>query len=279
MLFRSPSLVDLDGIDIGRSFEADAPLDAMRQFFQQTGYLHVRNVFSNTDVAALREEIERLQGIAAPDDNRSWWAKNADGETVLCRLTYVNDRSALLRTQHEDARVTRIVDALRGDTPLVATPDHGDGHSVVLKNPGAVEGLSDLPWHVDCGLGGHPVMCPARNVGIQIDAATPQAGQLHFMAGSNRFSASHLGGGVPAGSPTVAIETQPGDVTFHTTDTLHAAPAPTASSGQGRRVMYVSFSNPIKTRVIPAGSGYNDVVLKSNQGNRVLSVEEQLAAR
>lgn len=273
-----PSLVELDGIDIGRSFDADAPLDSLRDFFRATGYLHVRGVFKPNEVAAMRDEIERLQAIAAPGDDRSWWARNAAGDNMLCRLTYVNERSELLGNKHEDLRVTRIVDALRGRTPLVPTPTNGDGHSVVLKNPGAVEGLSDLPWHVDCGLGGHPVMCPAINVGVQIDAATPETGQLHFMAGSNRFSSSHLGGGVPAGSPTVAIETQPGDLTFHSTDTLHLAPPPTASSGRGRRAMYLTFSNPLSLQVVPAGSGYNDVVLKSNQGNRVLSVEEKLAA-
>ena len=41
----------------------------------------------------------------------------------------------------------------------------------MITNPGATEGLSDLPWHVDCGLGGHPVLCPTVNLGIQLDAA------------------------------------------------------------------------------------------------------------
>ena len=42
----------------------------------------------------------------------------------------------------------------------VPTPGEGDGVTVIWKQPGVAEGMGDLPWHRDCGLGGHAAMCP-----------------------------------------------------------------------------------------------------------------------
>ena len=61
---------------------------------------------------------------------------------------------------------------------LFPTPDHGDGISVVMKVPEIEHGLSDLPWHRDCGMGGHPLICPGLNIGIQLDEANEESGQL-----------------------------------------------------------------------------------------------------
>src|SRR5262249_57895615 len=86
----------------------------------------------------------------------------------------------------DDPRVVRLGALLGGGLlPLV---DRSDAHSLVIKNPGVVEGLSDLPWHRDCGLGGHPFTCPSVQVGIQLDAASAASGRLHFVPGSWRGS-------------------------------------------------------------------------------------------
>ena len=37
-------------------------------------------------------------------------------------------------------------------------------------------------------MGGHPIMCPAINIGIQLDAATLESGCLRFVPGSHRSS-------------------------------------------------------------------------------------------
>ena len=87
-------------------------------------------------------------------------------------------------------------------------------------------GLADLPWHRDCGMGGHSVKCPLLNVGIQLDAATPAAGQLQMIAGSHRGTSRLPADDDVDGLPVVAITTGPGDVTAHFGHTLHAAPPP-----------------------------------------------------
>lgn len=272
-------------LDLLSSFTLDSPPEELRHFFLTTGFVHVRGVFSAAEVAAFVEEVERLSAMARPGDDRSWWAKYAGGRELLCRLIYINERSELLARAHEDKRIESLVATVApADAELMVGADRGDGHTVVIKNPGAVEGLSDLPWHVDCGLGGHPILCPAINLGVQLDAATSETGQLHFLAGSHGRSANHLTPQeLASGSyPTVAVTTEPGDVTMHLGDTLHLAPPPAAAPGgpvRGRRAMYLSWHNRVAADHIAPGSGYNDVVLHSGADNVVSSVPEQLARR
>ena len=162
--------------------------------------------------------------------------------------------------------------------PLVPIDEHNDGISIVIKHPGAGEGLTDLPWHIDCGLGGHPIMCPSVLLGVQLDEATATTGQLHFLAGSHGTTATHLGPEVLGRPeyPTVAVTTAPGDVTVHLGDTLHLAPPPSGTSGPGRRAVYAVWGNPLQVELLPPRTGYNDLVLRSGQGNRVRTVDEQL---
>ena len=132
----------------------------------------------------------------------------------------------------------------------------------MIKQSGVVEGLSDLPWHRDCGLGGHPIMCPNLQIGIQLDAATRTTGQLHFLAGS--AGASCHRSALQEG-PVVALDTAPGDCTLHFGDVLHAAPPPTGR-GRGRRALYVSFLPERTFETIPPGKGYNDLLLSRDDG-------------
>jgi hypothetical protein len=268
--------------DLGRSFTLDDDPAEIRDAMHALGFLHIRHVFDDRALGPILAEVERLQAMARPGDDRSWWATGAEGDPVCCRLIYLSERSELLAGLHEDERLQRLVDLVTPDgatmTPL---PDRGDGHTVVIKNPGATEGLSDLPWHVDCGLGGHPVLCPTVNLGIQLDAANADTGRLHFLAGSWRASCHQLSDAEMADGryPTVAVDTEPGDVTLHFAHTLHAAPPPAGAPGsvRGRRALYLGWDNPAVCEVVPPGHGYNDVVLRSSADNQVLSVPEQLA--
>ncbi len=276
------------------SFDADDDPLRLAAALSGSGFVHIRGVFDAAAVAALRDEIARLQALARPGDDRSWWATTSDGSEVCCRLTYVNERSELLGQIHEDRRVVSVVAAATPGLTVECQPDRHDGHSVVIKHADAATGLSDLPWHVDCGLGGHTVLCPAVNVGIQIDAATPHSGQLHFLVGSHRSTATHLSPDeiTERGYPTVAVTTEPGDVTIHFTDTLHTAPPPAGvhtapppagvdlaplAVGRGlRRVLYATFHNPAAAALVPAGHGYNDVVLRSGDDNHVRNLTDMV---
>jgi len=260
------------GADLDRSFTLDDSDDALRAFLGENGFLHLRGVLSVDEVAAVSDDVERARAAARPDDGASWWATQADGTDVCCRVIYLGRQSELIAGLGDDARLRRIA-ALGGDG-LEPEVDCLDGHSVVIKHPEITAGLSDLPWHRDCGLGGHPVLCPTVAIGIQLDRASPETGQLHFLAGSHRGSSHPLKPGDEATQPVVAIDTEPGDVTVHFGHVLHAAPPP-SGDGPGRRAVYVTFSRPETLDFVGPGNGFNDVLFERDA--QVHSVEELTA--
>ena len=257
------------GDDLTRSFALDDDDADLRAFLESHGYLHIRGVFTPDEIEALGTDVERARTNARPDDGVSWWATQADGTEICCRVIYLGRQSTLVAGLGDDARLRRI-GALGGEG-LEPENDCLDGVSVVIKNPDVTAGLSDLPWHRDCGLGGHPVLCPSVAIGIQLDRASAETGQLHFVAGSHLGSSHPLKPGDEANQPVVAIDTEPGDVTVHFGHILHAAPPPTGT-GPCRRAMYVSYTRPETMEFVGEGKGYNDVLFEHD--GRVHSVDE-----
>ncbi len=259
-----------EGDELARSFARDDDPAEMAAFLDRHGYLRVRAVFDAEEVATLSDEIERLRALARTDDFRSWWATGVDGADVCCRLTFMSERSTVIAALEDEPRLGALA-ALTG-LELHACPDRNDGISVVIKNPAVTAGLSDLPWHRDCGLGGHDLLCPGLNMGIQLDRADAANGQLWFLPGSHRHGGP-LGDPWASDLPKVAIDAEPGDVTVHYGHVLHAAPAPTAPDA-GRRAVYVGFSRPELFEAIPPGQAYNDVIYAGGDGH-VRNVAEQ----
>jgi hypothetical protein len=260
----------VDTADLHRSFALDDADDAAA-FLQRNGFAVLRGVFTEDELASVRNEVARVRAERTPTDGHTWWAKDSSGVDVCCRLIYATDLSPLIASFVADERLDRL--GALGGLPLVRTDDRLDGVSVVLKNPAVVEGLSDLPWHRDCGLGGHPVLCPAVLVGIQLDAANERTGQLQFLAGSHRTTGGLPMPGTEDQLPIVGVDAEPGDVTVHFGHVLHVAPPP-ADRGPARRTMYVTYANPDVLDVIPPGQGYNDVLFTMNEDGHVRSPQE-----
>lgn len=260
----------VDTTDLHRSFVLD-DADEAAAFLQRNGFAVLRGVFAEDEIAAVRDEVARVRSGRTPADGHTWWAKDRAGADVCCRLIYSTELSPVIEAFVDDDRLDRL-GALAG-LPLVRADDRLDGVSVVLKNPSVVEGLSDLPWHRDCGLGGHPVLCPAVLIGIQLDAANERTGQLRFLAGSHRTTGGPPVPGTEDRLPIVGVDAEPGDVTVHFGHVLHAAPPPT-DPGPARRTMYVTYANPAVLHVIPPGKGYNDVLFTMNGDGRVRSPQE-----
>ena len=271
-IYGADTVAALDGLDLTRSFTLDDTDDELRQFLAVAGFLVLRGVLRPEEVASLNAFVAHEVGEAAPGDGRSWWATRSDGAEVCCRLTYLAQRSADVAQLAQDPRLTRI--AAIADARLLACTDRLDGMSVVIKNPSVSAGLSDLPWHRDCGVGGHRVLCPGLNVGIQLDRADAANGQLHFLAGSHHHAAQQ---GLPPLDrlPTLAVDADPGDVTVHFSHVLHAAPPPSSPTA-GRKALYVGFHLPEACDVVGAGEAYNDVLVKRDAG-RVKSPDEVMA--
>jgi len=133
-----------------------------------------------------------------------------------------------------------------------------------------------LPWHQDCGLGGHPYTCPAVAIGVQLEAATPDSGQLHFIAGTQGSSCHPFTAADLPRLPHVALATAAGDCTVHVTDVVHAAPPP---RGRGRRTLYLPYFPPRMFDVIGPGEAYNDIVRRRRSDGHVPHTDEILAGR
>jgi ectoine hydroxylase-related dioxygenase (phytanoyl-CoA dioxygenase family) len=268
-IYGADTIAGLEGLDVPRSFQLGDPDDELRRFLSAAGFLVLRAVFRPDEIAALNAVVAEELAKAAPGDGTSWWAKRSDGEEVCCRLTYLAQRSPVIARLADDPRMARI--AALADPQLLPCTDRLDGTGVVIKHPSVVAGLSDLPWHRDCGIGGHRVLCPGLNVGIQLDRADAANGQLHFLAGSHHHAAQQAP--PPAGDvPTLAVNAEPGDVTVHYSHVLHAAPAPSSPTA-GRKALYVGFHLPAAFDVIAENEAYNDVLVRRDAG-RVKSPDE-----
>jgi hypothetical protein len=264
----------LDGtgqdLDVTRSFTLDDADDEIADFLHRAGFVHLRRVMNPEEVAALRTDVEAGIAAARPDDRRSWWT-TVDGHEVCNRVNYLNEQSPLIAGLGADDRFLRI--ASLGGPDLRDALDRLDGNGVVIKVPGSTGGLADLPWHRDCGMGGHPVKCPMLNVGIQLDPATAANGQLLMIPGSHQGTSRLPGPREADALPVVALSTEPGDVTVHFGHTLHSAPPPTDRRASGRRALYLSFVPPLTFEMVGPGQGYNDVLFTRDAG-RVQHVDQ-----
>lgn len=267
-----PAVQDATGapVDFSRTFTLDDDDDEIADFLRRSGFVHLRHVMDMDEVDALRAEVTSAVADARLEDRRSWWT-TVDGREVCSRVNYINDRSALVAGLGSDRRFARI--AALGGADLRDAHDRLDGNGVVIKVPGATGGLVDLPWHRDCGMGGHPVKCPLLNVGIQLDPATPASGQLHMIPGSHQGTSRLPGPRETERLPVAAISTEPGDMTVHFGHTLHAAPPPTDPRAVGRRALYLSFVSPLTFELVGKGKGYNDVLFTRDAG-RIRHVDE-----
>jgi ectoine hydroxylase-related dioxygenase (phytanoyl-CoA dioxygenase family) len=141
-----------------------------------------------------------------------------------------------------------------------------DGTALIIKNAGVAEGLSDLPWHIDCGMGGHSTICPVVQTSLFLEPANAETGTLKFLAGSHRFACHQPDPGQEKDLPVATVSAEPGDVAIHLSDTMHAAPAPRGAENM-RRSLVTSFYQPGVLDMVPAGSALNDVLLSRDDGH------------
>ena len=264
-----PAAIDLT--DAERSFNWDDVnnfpdvAEDLASFLRRYGWAHVRGVFSTAEIAKFNAEIGQVEADASPDMPGSWWTHDGDGNEQPCQLHYLGLASRVIGALDHDPRVERFV-GLSG-TDLVSHPDRALGAFAVLKRPTADEGLTNLPWHIDCGLGGHPLTCPGLHLAVQLTASNPDLGAFKIVPGSHDSSVRRSD--VEAGRcPVVTADTQPGDVTLHMTHAVHAAPAPLSRS-TGRRTMYLGFGPRALGNVIGPGQAFDDLITQTSADGHV----------
>ena len=270
-----PDEVDLrdrrgDPLDPCLAFHLDDDREEMKHFLAEAGYLYIKDAFSPEEIEGFRSAADTLHGRATPGDRKSWWVKNREGENTLCRSLQAGSMPQLSGLT-SDPRLLGLVD-LAEIKMVPHDPGELDAVSVLWKLPEIDQGLADLPWHRDCGMGGHTGMCPTIVCSIFLGPNTPEAGQLRFLPGSWKSTfrvGEATGENALAG---VLVPAGPGDLTIHYGDGWHAAPSPTSSEGPFRSSVLVSFKREgaYNHRGV---RHYNDVLLDGEEG-RVSDVRE-----
>jgi len=244
------------------SFGTDSDPGQMREFLDAAGYLLVKNVFSHSEIADFRSAALELSEAATEGDQLSWWGKNEDGKSVLCRCLNAGGHAAFAQL-YDDKRLKRLADIL---PPGMLHPGSGDkdGITVVYKNPDVTEGLSDLPWHRDCGMGGHANMCPTYIVSIYLYDASPEQGCLQFLPGSHHYTFGFADADKTQFPNAVTVPAEAGDITLHIGDVMHAAPSPKSHTAPYRQSILLAF-HPDFTHH-RGERHYNDVLLGAEDG-------------
>jgi hypothetical protein len=251
-------------LDPCRGFRLDDDPEQMREYLRVVGYLWIRGVFDPEEVATLQSEAEALRREATEGDQESWWGKTHEGRSVVCRVLRAGKKPKM-RSLHSDPRLTRLAELC--EVPMVRKQgaEDKDGVTVLWKQPGVAEGLGDLPWHRDCGMGGHASMCPTAVQSVFLGPNTPEAGEIRFLPGSWRSSLPFAEGDSSSVPRGVAPPAEPGDVTFHYGDGMHVAPAPTSTQGPFRSCVLIGYQREGGEHHL-GGRHYNDVLLGSEDG-------------
>jgi len=230
--------VDRDGgpLDLDRAFTVDDDREELAHFLEQAGFLHLCGVFDEGEMAAVGRDIDAWIERATPDDSASWWATDDQGVDQAVRVLFFLEKSDALRALVADERFAWLAD-LTGDGHV-----HCNGAEGLVKPLGIVRGLSDLPWHKDCGQGKHSYECNSLTCGISVTGADRVSGALGVIPGSHRANTMATGRDRRLDLAPRMLETRVGDVTVHCSDTLHRAHPPVE---RPRQVVYTDFRLPL----------------------------------
>jgi hypothetical protein len=233
--------VELDAVDLTRSFMLDDDREEMSEFLAEAGFLHLRGVFTDAEMTAVSREMDDAAPNYTDGDGRSWWATTHDGDRRLVRMQYFQTASPTTARLTADDRLQGVAH-LTADGHRWGKPGGNSNRVEALVKPiGVAEGISDVPWHKDCSLGSHSFRCCSLTVGISVTGADVDSGQLRVVAGSHRALVwpAFVRRGLDL--PQVDLPTRTGDVTVHCSCTLHMSQPPVTRE---RRVLYTDFSLP-----------------------------------
>ena len=268
------TLTDRDGkgLDLSRAFERDDDRDEISHFLHQAGFLHLRGVFTKAEMAAVSADLDVALERARQDDGASWWAGNSKGVQQAVRVLFFHEQSAALRTLLQDDRLSWLA-TITGDNLCGSVDGAGWlGAEGLIKPLDIKTGLSDLPWHKDCGQGQHSYYCNGLSIGISVTGADERSGALGVVPGSHRANVQTAGKDVSLDLPVIKLATQTGDLTVHCSDTLHRAYPPIAHP---RKVVYTGFR-----QALMEGDMLEKASVEEQRADRaqLTSVQDRIAA-
>ncbi|MEM7142891.1 MAG: phytanoyl-CoA dioxygenase family protein [Actinomycetota bacterium] len=222
-------------LDLDRVFTPDDDIEEIGHFLSEAGFLHISGVFDESEMDVVGADIDDWIARATPDDGESWWATDDEGVDQAVRVLFFYEKSEALRDLVESDRYQWLKE-ITGDGHV-----HRGGAEGLVKPLGIVKGLSDLPWHKDCGQGRHSYMCNSMTCGISVTGADRVSGALGVIPGSHRANTIATSRDRDLDLPARMLETKTGDVTVHCSDTLHRAHPPVE---RPRKVVYSGFGLP-----------------------------------
>jgi hypothetical protein len=257
---------DGDPLDLERSFDLDDDRAEIAHFLHEAGFLHIRNVFKEAEMAAVSADLDAALGRAREGDGASWWAGDSKGTQLPVRVLFFHEQSEALTSLLQDERLQWLA-TLTGD-------EFGKklGAEGLIKPLDIQTGLSDLPWHKDCGQGGHSYYCNGLSAGISVTGADRHSGALGVVPGSHRANVQTAGKDESLDIPARKLETQTGDLTVHCSDMLHRAHRPTK---QPRKVVYTGFRQSLL-----AGDVLEEVPIEKQRADRarLTNVQDRIAS-
>jgi hypothetical protein len=233
-------------LDLDQAFELDGPGREAAHFLAEAGFLHLQHVFTDDEMAAIDADLATAVEQARPDDGVSWWATTKQGGRYPCRiLDFVTKSESLGRLLASPTflAIGQLLDD--GHEPRDPFGEHFSEVTAegLVKRVDSVDGLVCLPWHKDCERGGHARYCSGLTIGICLTPVDEAHGGLDVIAGSHRalIDRSQFESGLDL--PTVRLRAARGDVTVHTSCTIHRSTHPRRSE---RRVVYTGFALPAR---------------------------------
>ena len=245
------TFVDRDGspLDLGRSFTRDDDPADVAHFLREAGYLHLKGWLDPADMARVADEMDAALPRYTEGDGRSWWAVMEDGSHRCVRMQKFLPHSPTMARVFQSDRWDQLRQTLQADDELVQGRPGDDIVEALDKPPGVERGISDVSFHRDCHLGGHPYGCSGVDIGFAVTGSDPSTGRLQVVAGSHRVGIPALVAMTDPYLPVVSVWTEPGDLTVHLSCTLHESTPPVTI---GRKVMYAPFSLAPRADEAPA---------------------------
>jgi len=233
-------------LDLDQAFDLDEPGREAAHFLSEAGFLHLKDVFTDQEMDAIDADLAVAVGSSRPDDGVSWWATTKQGVRYPCRiLDFVTKSEGLRRLLRSPTFLS--IGQLLDDGHEPGDP-FGEHFSEVtaeglIKRVDSVDGLVCLPWHKDCERGGHGLYCSGLTIGICLTPVDEAHGGLDVIAGSHRALIDRRQFDAGLDLPTVQLRAARGDVTVHTSCTVHRSTHPRRSE---RRVIYTGFALPAR---------------------------------
>jgi ectoine hydroxylase-related dioxygenase (phytanoyl-CoA dioxygenase family) len=248
------------------------------RFFNEKGYLVVRNALSEIELDGLRKDTDQLiQNMELEpnhpdywynDDIPKNWYKNYSNERnneslvgdvkkgIPFRIEYPVDKSDACKLLMGHAFILKAIEQLIGTTQFIPTWD-----SFVFKNEG--NGVP-IKWHRDASAETVDNI-PAIDVGFYLDDANSKLNNcLYVIPGTHKWpdllAASMIEFLTQDGFKTtgaVPVEVRPGDVILHNILILHGSPS--CKSPLRRTVYYEYRSIDQERRMGPHNLEYIDV--------------------